>query len=260
MKNGEHQGLTAFAPQVGFAGSDCCARWHDALRRSGFERPRAWHLTPTMVGVPHERPRYFECAVRSRDGDGGAAAWTEADAVPLEGVWPVPLGGDVDSRPIADFLDCPASLDETPDAADRVEPWLLPASLLDRDAAWCLDVVDATERAPTACFTRSYGRFAKGTGSVLYVRADAADRGVAGLGLERSDPTDRHFGTDWKAKVHGKLRFFTPKEIANLLGFPRADFAFPASVSNKAAWAAMGNSLHVQAAAAVVQTALAGRT
>ena len=53
----------------------------------------------------------------------------------------------------------------------------------------------------------------------------------------------------------GALRYFTPKEIANLLGFP-CEFAVPRGVSRKAAWAALGNSLHVDGAAAVVGAAL----
>ncbi|KAH8092273.1 transferase [Aureococcus anophagefferens] len=69
----------------------------------------------------------------------------------------------------------------------------------------------------------------------------------------RADRAARVFGDGWKAKLD--LRFFAPKEIANLLGFP-ATFAFPAAVATKARWAAVGNSLHVAAAAAVVAEAL----
>ena len=221
---------------VGFAGSACCARWHGALRDAGFAAPRAWHCSPTMVGVPHERPRYFECAVRR---PGGAAPWRDGAAAPADG-WPGGAPAAPEPRRVADFL-------EAGDAA----PWRLPPALLARDAAWCLDVVDAESTAPTACFTRSYGRFARGTGSVLNVTPGAPS--LAALGLARADPAARVFGDGWKAKLD--LRFFAPKEIANLLGFP-ATFAFPANVATKARWAAVGNSLHVGAAAAVVAEAL----
>ena len=114
-------------------------------------------------------------------------------------------------------------------------------------------MVDAASATPTSCFTRSYGRFARGTGSVLFV-SDGTTLEDAGLG--RSDPARRAFGGDWRAKLGGAtLRFFTPKEVANLLGFPPA-FFFPADVSTRAAWAAMGNSLHVDAAAAACRWCL----
>mmetsp|Transcript_19699 Transcript_19699/g.60710 ORF Transcript_19699/g.60710 Transcript_19699/m.60710 type:complete len:377 (-) Transcript_19699:42-1172(-) len=238
---------------VGFEASRCRERWHAALRRAGFARPKCWHLTPTLVGVPHERPRYFECAVR-RDNEHDAARrdGRDWDAPQPAAAWPRPVS--VMQRPVADFLEWPAALG-APGAADAVAPWLLPDALLEKDAAWCLDVVDATATTPTACFTRSYGRFARGTGSVVHVR-DAADApGLEELGLARSSPEARTFGDDWRGRAP-RLRYFAPKEVANLLGFPKA-FAFPpGGVSRKAAWAAMGNSLHVDAAAAVVRVAL----
>ena len=239
---------------VGFAGSACCLSWHDALRRAGFCAPVARHLSPTMIGVPHERPRYFEWAGRFA-GVVKAKTWTEADAAP-EDEWPY-MGWQppvVVPQPVEDYLELPARLDASDAAAAEVEPWLVPAEVLDKDAAWCLDVVDATSVDATACFTKSYGRFARGTGSVLRVKQTYEDADLASLGLGRADPSTRAFGTDWKAKV--TLRYFAPKEIANLLGFPRKDFAFPDHVSTKARWAAMGNSLHVDAAAIVVKNAI----
>ena len=63
---------------VGFAASESRDRWHGALRRAGFAQPKCWHLTPTQTGVPHERPRYFECAVRTNsDEDWASPAPTE---------------------------------------------------------------------------------------------------------------------------------------------------------------------------------------
>ena len=52
-----------------------------------------------------------------------------------------------------------------------------------------------------------------------------------------------------------KVCYFAPNEVSNLLVFP-ATFTFPEDVSLKSAWAAAGNSLHVDAAAAVIRVAL----
>ena len=228
---------------VGFEMSRSRDRWHDALRRAGFSRPKCWHLTPTALGVPHERPRYYESAVR-RGGD-----W--ASPAPLN-EWPG-LPEAPPMRPIAEFLEAPYALDQGADASTLIEPYRIPAKVLARDAAWCFDVVDAVDAVPTACFTRSYGRFNRGTGSVLRVRTTRHDPDLASLGFSRTAPEARPFGDTWRAAL--QLRYFAPKEVANLLGFPPA-FRFPASTSLKGRWAAAGNSLHVDAAAAVLRVAL----
>ena len=156
-------------------------------------------------------------------------------------------------RRIHEFLEAPYALDQCADAATLIEPYRVPAKTINSDAAWCFDVVDATDSIPTACFTRSYGRFNRGTGSVLRVRQTSNDPDLASLGFSRTEPNARPFGDTWRAAL--ELRYFAPKEVANLLGFPQS-FHFPADVSLKSAWAAAGNSLHVDAAAAVIRVAL----
>ena len=94
----------------------------------------------------------------------------------------------------------------------------MPAKTINSDAAWCFDVVDATDSIPTACFTRSYGRFNRGTGSVLRVRQTSNDPDLASLGFSRTEPNARPFGDTWRR--HLQLRYFAPKEVANFLGFP----------------------------------------
>ena len=71
-------------------------------------------------------------------------------------------------------------------------------------------------------------------------------------------PEVREFGQDWKARVEagGVLRYFTPREVANLLGFPD-DFEFPASLKPRKAYALLGNSLHVGVASRILEHALA---
>ena len=68
---------------------------------------------------------------------------------------------------------------------------------------------------------------------------------------------DRTFGEDWKGRLttSGTLRYFTPREVANLLGFP-ASFDFPPNIRTKKAYGMMGNSLHVGVAAKVIEFAL----
>ena len=60
------------------------------------------------------------------------------------------------------------------------------------------------------------------------------------------------FGTD-------RLRYFTPSEIKNLLGFP-SDHVFHASIPLKKQYALLGNSLHVGTVARLLHILLSGES
>lgn len=75
------------------------------------------------------------------------------------------------------------------------------------------------------CFTKSYYRFLKGTGSLL-ATIQATSKG----------------NTLPKAKL--RLRYFTPREVANMHSFPE-DFYFPPHIRLRQCYALLGNSLSV---------------
>jgi len=52
----------------------------------------------------------------------------------------------------------------------------VPQKVLKSNASWCFDIVTPSDRR-SACFTHSYGRFIRGTGSVLFL---GSDRGITG--------------------------------------------------------------------------------
>ncbi|CAH3166989.1 unnamed protein product [Pocillopora meandrina] len=83
-----------------------------------------------------------------------------------------------------------------------------------------------------------YGHYAEGTGSVLKM-----------ANIDDSDIFRRYQDlTDDKQKAELlsilKLRYFTPREVANLHGFP-FEFRFPSSLSIKQQYRLLGNSLNV---------------
>lgn len=98
------------------------------------------------------------------------------------------------------------------------------------------------------CFTKSYGRFVKGTGSFL-----ATEMVSNGHDLQQC----REEG-DADAKAKSKsllkqsgLRYFTPREIANLHSFPKK-FKFPEHLTLKQRYALLGNSLSVAVVASLL--------
>ena len=85
------------------------------------------------------------------------------------------------------------------------EAWLVPEEILQKDSARCFDVVQ-DDCCHSLCFTKAYGRYIDGTGSVY----------VSPVKLKESskDP-----GSYAMQEFCGALRYFSPSEVARLLGF-----------------------------------------
>ena len=96
-----------------------------------------------------------------------------------------------------------------------------------------MDVVSPHSRR-SCCFTKNYTRYIKGAGSVL----------APLLGAAASPPETKSLAT----LAPLAPRFFSPREIANLHGFPSA-FTFPPGLSRKKQYELLGNSLSVQVVA-----------
>ncbi|XP_034366883.1 tRNA (cytosine(38)-C(5))-methyltransferase isoform X8 [Arvicanthis niloticus] len=159
-----------------------------------------------------------------------------------------------------EFLLSPSSL-ETPEEIDRkrqqdsdlsvqmlkdfledddTDQYLLPPKLLLRYAL-LLDIVKPTSRR-SMCFTKGYGSYIEGTGSVLQTAEDVQ---IEDIYKSLADlPPDEKI-----AKLSMlKLRYFTPREIANLQGFP-PEFGFPEKTTVKQRYRLLGNSLNVHVVA-----------
>ena len=102
------------------------------------------------------------------------------------------------------------------------------------------DIVTA-EAQSTNCFTKSYGRFVEGSGSII--------------GNDLPIDNDQELLPQLKAK---KLRFFSPREMLNLHGFPE-HYSFPNDVSNLQAYKLIGNSLSVTVVSELVRYLLLGQ-
>ncbi|KAM6161905.1 tRNA (cytosine(38)-C(5))-methyltransferase isoform 4-T4 [Erethizon dorsatum] len=141
---------------------------------------------------------------------------------------------DLSVQMLKDFLE-----DET----DMNQYFLPPKSLL--RYALLLDIVKPTCRRST-CFTKGYGSYVEGTGSVLQtaedVQIETIYKSLTNLPQEEQIT---------KLSML-KLRYFTPKEIANLLGFP-PEFGFPKKITMKQCYRLLGNSLNVHVVAKLIK-------
>jgi len=90
-----------------------------------------------------------------------------------------------------------------------------------------MDIVTPECRNST-CFTKAYGNYCEGTGSFLQL--DAGDEAPKCGEDKPLDPD---------------LRYFSPREVANLMAFPRERFNFPPGMTRKQKYRLLGNSLNV---------------
>ena len=134
--------------------------------------------------------------------------------------------------PISTFLQ--------PLTEDQLQSYLVPANILKKYAV-ALDIVQPSS-THSCCFTRGYGSYAVGTGSVLQHASE-----------EDMHAAFREFtGKQKKEELEGaaqslaplKLRYFTPREVANLMCFP-PEFSIPPSVTVRQSYKVLGNSLNV---------------
>ncbi|XP_009557360.2 tRNA (cytosine(38)-C(5))-methyltransferase isoform X1 [Cuculus canorus] len=130
---------------------------------------------------------------------------------------------------------------------EEMSQYFLPPKSLLR-YAFLLDIVKPTCRRST-CFTKGYGHYVEGTGSVLQTAVDVQLESVF-KGIEELPEEEKLM------KLSAlKLRYFTPREIANLHGFP-PEFGFPDKVTIKQCYRLLGNSLNVHVVAKLISILL----
>ncbi|NWW71486.1 TRDMT methyltransferase, partial [Climacteris rufus] len=130
---------------------------------------------------------------------------------------------------------------------EEMSQYFLPPKSLLR-YAFLLDIVKPTCRRST-CFTKGYGHYVEGTGSVLQTAVDVQLESVF-RNIDELSEEDKLMKLSTL-----KLRYFTPREIANLHGFP-LEFGFPEKVTVKQCYRLLGNSLNVHVVAKLISILL----
>ncbi|KAI4337342.1 hypothetical protein L6164_015771 [Bauhinia variegata] len=242
---------------VGFETSDTRAKMIEMLEKTNFIT-QEFILSPLQFGIPYSRPRYFCLAKRKpssfRNGlfnyqliQSPRPLFDHGDTMSYEDD---PSQEDYDNllqscEPIEKFLELKKN--ETNVESDSLraglyedglstlgkdvdhecdvtssDQYVVPLSLIERWGS-AMDVVYPDSKR-CCCFTKSYFRYVKGTGSLL-ATVQPKKKGKDSL------------------KEQG-LRFFTPREVANLHSFPE-DFEFPQHISLRQRYALLGNSLSI---------------
>ena len=204
----------------GFENSDTCKLLTKALHKLSFET-KTFLVSPTQIGIPNSRLRFYLLAKKTNHP--GQNIFEEIDPAmnvitDLTGLVNIsPIIKDAflqNTNPCAleDYLKCNANND----------------SLLIPDKVLCkygeiLDIVKPTS-TNSCCFTKSYGRYAEGTGSVIQ------QDGNLDSVYERAKMYDKKSDDYVKILQELKLRYIEPYEVADILGFPVKNSAYNAQV------------------------------
>ena len=118
---------------------------------------------------------------------------------------------------------------------DSLANFLVPDKILCKYAI-ALDIVRSSS-LHSCCFTKGYSNYAVGTGSILQHSLQEEEFTSCFKEFKDSD------GNVECLRILS-LRYFTPREVSNLMCFP-PDFIFPSHLSIKQCYKALGNSLNV---------------
>ncbi|KAF5456705.1 hypothetical protein F2P56_026153 [Juglans regia] len=248
---------------VGFETSDTHTKMIDILAKTNYV-VQEFILSPLQFGVPYSRPRYFCLAKRrpssfqsqllnnrlllspsplfghhdntvANEHDQSEESWDKVlqSCEPVEKFLEFENHGDQTGTE-SGFLDSTivptdayGSLEKNDNAnghdSSSLGQYLVPLSLIERWGS-VMDIVYPDSKR-CCCFTKSYYRYVKGTGSLLAT----------------VQPKKKGKSSPLKEQC---LRFFTPREVANLHSFPE-DFHFPQHISLRQRYALLGNSLSI---------------
>ncbi|OLP89468.1 tRNA (cytosine(38)-C(5))-methyltransferase [Symbiodinium microadriaticum] len=194
----------------------------------------AWKLLP----LPKDDPEAL-LVVFDTDGSVGTLATQFLEELPEMDTSLVswsswPPTGELAPRSVR----CVGEFLETPSPEELAEI-LLSAATLSRPFAPGLSYVHAKDLR-TFCFTGHYGKVLhKSSGSLLLTSEEP---------LDRSRPET----------AAGSVRFFSPKEILNFLGFPRS-YTLPPEMALRHRYKVVGNSIAVTVASELLRLLLLGQ-
>lgn len=224
----------------GFEMSQMRNKLIDCLESCGYTY-RELILSPCQFGIPNSRYRYYLLAKRN-DLNFCFKQSSLDNSLPPELFELLPKSkhsilaeekGKINPRSGKLCYTLDNILDSTEESS-----YLLPTKLLQK-RSWVLDI-RTSESNGSCCFTKGYGHYAEGTGSVYCPFTDEIIR----LKYHEVGNNENDSGKQMQILSDLKLRFFSPKEICQLMCFPE-DFHFPKHITDKQKYRLLGNSINI---------------
>ncbi|XP_063705998.1 tRNA (cytosine(38)-C(5))-methyltransferase [Culicoides brevitarsis] len=210
---------------MGFEKSVAHKKYIGVLQDAGFSYEE-FIISPSELGVPNSRNRYY-CIARRHFGEAFRNQMISTEKVSEE------------RQKIEEFLEQNKTFDDF--------------YLSDKILSTRFKVFDIVDKDSTnsMCFTKAYTHYLEGTGSVFTEKSKAevqkAFENLLPNDEKPEDPEQKRTKIDPLPLLKPlKLRFFTPREVANLMSFPSDKFSFPDTVTNKQRYRLLGNSVNIK--------------
>ncbi|KAK9885389.1 hypothetical protein WA026_010886 [Henosepilachna vigintioctopunctata] len=178
-------------------------------------------LNPMDLGIPNSRLRYY-CLAKKHPQK------FSFDVRPV-----------MDHLPIEVFKDTNFGIENILVAADT-DTYLLPMNLLHK--YWKLLDICFTGSKRSCCFTKAYGRYVEGTGSVFSKISEIECEEILNR-LKADEDIDKSYKEYLLKSLN--VRYFTPLEVSRLLCFPDT-LKFPEGLSDRQKYMVLGNSINVK--------------
>ncbi|CAH0563462.1 unnamed protein product [Brassicogethes aeneus] len=212
----------------GFEKSEMRGILLDVLKKNDF----IWQefiLTPTQIGVPNTRHRYY-CLAKRRP------LQFDFDVGDLMEILPN-YNSKTELYPISEILE----------KTIKTEEYMLSEKVLVKR----LKVLDIcySDSKRSCCFTKAYSKFLEGTGSVYTAKSQKEYKEVCDeISINKNDRDKISLMKSLE------LRFFSPKEISRLMSFPEK-FSFPDDgvVKLRQKYMLLGNSINVKVVSELIK-------
>ena len=226
-----------FRPGVGHTENEATAdrdeqSTHNTFSNSGLQREPDGELTRQLSLI---RSRYKHLFSHELQLDQRPIIYDENALSDIEGL-PPPL------PPLNSFLDhdLPPHVEYSA-LSTKQKSLQIPAKIQASSSAWCFDIATPNNSCIASCFTHSYGKFVRGTGSILYTGPPILLEGKYDISastdytsnhrFQLKPPEERVYDAAWSKDLDWDhhLRYFSGNEIARLMGFPVAELSASAA-------------------------------
>ena len=208
-------------------------------------------ISPTQLGVPNSRLRYYLIA-KKVISPRPVVNYSEGQHPTVDIITDLSQTSEISPTVVKQFLQTEScTLEKYLSSCHAKDESLL---LSDQVLGKYGEIVDIVKPSSTnsCCFTKSYGRYAEGTGSVIQ------QDGNLDLVFKRAQKYEKKSENYVKILQELKLRYMDPYEVADILGFPirnsnenketkRTSFEFPPEYLQHRlhCYRVLGNSLNV---------------
>lgn len=198
----------------------------ESLKNSGFFY-QEFMLSPTGLGVPNSRTRYYCIARKSDKFKFGCEELLEK----------FPFSeSELKCSKISEIIE------------EDEEKFLIPKNALLK-RLFLLDI-RFKDSVSSNCFTKAYTRYTEGTGSVFCPIPEDKANEILKKAKELETTNESEKFLECVAELN--LRYFSPKEVSRLMSFPEK-FDFPKETGRNKKYRLLGNSLNVKVVAELIK-------